>query len=329
MANNTDCNDNNAAVHPGATELCNGVDDDCDGQVDEGVQLTFYRDLDGDSYGNAAVTTQACSVPAGYVTNSTDCNDNNAAVHPGATEICNGVDDDCDGQVDEGVQLTFYRDLDGDSYGNAAVTTQACSAPAGYVTNNTDCNDNNAAVRPGATELCNGIDDDCDGQVDEGVQLTFYRDLDGDGYGNAAVTAQACSAPAGYVTNNTDCNDSNAAVHPGATELCTNSIDDDCDGLVNEGCPAAPVAMNIADATVLESASSVLVPVTLSGPSASIILVSYITLNGTARFPRDYRLTLGFLTFLPGQVSKNISIPIVADGIPESSEYFNFCCFYP
>jgi len=235
VSNSTDCNDNNAAVRPGATEVCNSIDDDCDTSIDEGVQLTFYRDLDGDTYGNAAQTIQACSAPAGYVSNSTDCNDNNAAVRPGAAETCNSIDDDCDTSIDEGVQLTFYRDLDGDTYGNAAQTIQACSAPAGYVSNSTDCNDNNAAVRPGATETCNSIDDDCDTSIDEGVQLTFYLDLDGDTYGNAAQTIQACSAPAGYVSNSTDCNDNSSAINPGATETC-NGINDDCDGLLDEGC---------------------------------------------------------------------------------------------
>jgi Putative metal-binding motif/Secretion system C-terminal sorting domain len=234
VANSTDCNDANSAVHPGATEFCNGIDDDCDGSTDEGVQLTFYRDFDSDGFGDLAITTQACSAPAGYVANSTDCNDANSAIYPGAAEVCNGVDDNCNGSTDEGVQLTFYRDQDGDGYGNLSITTQACSAPAGYVANSTDCNDANAAVRPGATEVCNGLDDDCDGSVDEGVQLTFYRDADGDGYGNLSITTQACSAPAGYVANSTDCNDSNAAVRPGATEVC-NGIDDDCDGSTDEG----------------------------------------------------------------------------------------------
>jgi hypothetical protein len=234
VANSTDCNDNAAAVNPAATEVCNGIDDDCDGATDEGVKTTFYRDQDGDTYGSATNTTQACTLPSGYVANSTDCNDNAAAVNPAATEVCNGVDDDCDAQVDEGVKTTFYRDLDGDTYGNAASTVQRCSAPSGYVANSTDCNDNAAAIHPNATEVCNGVDDDCDTQVDEGVKSTFYRDVDGDAYGDVATTTQACAAPSGYVANSTDCNDAVASIHPNATEVC-NGIDDDCDTQIDEG----------------------------------------------------------------------------------------------
>ncbi|MBK6363887.1 MAG: putative metal-binding motif-containing protein [Saprospiraceae bacterium] len=145
----------------------------------------------------------ACSPPSGYVADNTDCNDNNVLINPGATEICNGLDDDCDGGVDEGVQNTYYADADNDSYGDATVTTMACSPPSGYVTDNTDCNDNNVLVNPGATEICNGLDDDCDGGVDEGVQNTYYADADNDSYGDATVTTMACSPPSGYVADNT------------------------------------------------------------------------------------------------------------------------------
>ncbi|MBI3757503.1 MAG: putative metal-binding motif-containing protein, partial [Deltaproteobacteria bacterium] len=187
-------------------------------------------DVDNDGYGNVAQTTQACTAPSGYVSNSTDCNDTNAAVHPGAAEVCNGIDDNCDGQIDEGVKSTFYADVDNDGYGNVTQTTQACTAPSGYVSNSTDCNDGVATVHPGAPEVCNGVDDNCDGQIDEGVESTFYADVDNDGYGNVAQTTQACTAPSGYVSNSTDCNDTNAAVHPGAAEVCGDGIDQDCNG---------------------------------------------------------------------------------------------------
>jgi hypothetical protein len=208
-----DCNDSNAGVNPGETEVCNGIDDNCDGSVDEDVVMeTFYRDQDGDGYGNPNVSTEACSQPEGYVTDHADCNDSSASVNPGATETCNSVDDDCDGSVDEGF------DSDGDGY-------TSCGG---------DCNDSNASVNPGEAELCNGIDDNCDGNVDEDVPTeTFYQDQDGDGYGNPSVSTEACSQPEGYVTDNTDCNDSFENIHPGMTETC-NYLDDDCDGAVDE-----------------------------------------------------------------------------------------------
>ncbi|MBK6485137.1 MAG: T9SS type A sorting domain-containing protein [Chitinophagaceae bacterium] len=173
-----------------------------------------------------------CPVPNGYVTDSTDCDDANAAINPAAIEICDGIDNNCDGNIDP--LFTFYADSDGDGYGDNNASVTDCAPPSGYVTNNTDCNDANAAIHPGATEICNDIDDNCNAQTDEGLLITFYADNDGDLYGNANNSTLACTLPNGYVTDNTDCDDTNASVYPDAPEILFNGIDDDCDGYLDE-----------------------------------------------------------------------------------------------
>jgi hypothetical protein len=228
-----DCNDANPAINPSATEICNAIDDDCDTETDENVKSVFYADTDNDTYGNPVVTTLACTVPSGFVSNNSDCNDNNSLINPAATEICNIIDDDCDTQIDENVQSIFFADSDNDTYGNLNVTTFACSIPSGFVSNNTDCNDASNLVNPAAVEICNTIDDDCDTQVDENVKSTFYADSDNDSYGNLSVTTLACTVPSGFVSNSTDCNDANAAVNPGSAEVC-NNIDDNCNAVTDE-----------------------------------------------------------------------------------------------
>lgn len=182
-----DCNDGNASVHPGATEICgNGIDDDCvDG--DEACPNTC-EDGDGDGFGVGA----ACAVQ--------DCQDDNDEIYPGATEICgNGIDEDCSGADKE----CGCIDGDGDNYGEGV----GCAGA--------DCDDTMPNIHPGATEICsNGIDEDCSGAD----LVCDCVDADGDGYG----AGTDCLGP--------DCVDSNAAVHPGATEICGNGLDDDCSG---------------------------------------------------------------------------------------------------
>jgi MYXO-CTERM domain-containing protein len=271
VADSTDCNDASATVFPGAAEMCNGADDDCDSMTDESLPVSaFYKDNDADGYGSmASGTAMACGAAqagAGFVADGTDCNDALATVHPGATETCNGADDDCDTMGDEGLPTTtYYRDADGDSFGSlASGTVAACSparAGAGYVPDNTDCNDGAAAVHPGATEMCNGTDDDCDTTADDGLpSMSYYRDGDGDGHGSSSSGMRtACSAQAagaGYVDRNTDCDDSDPNVSPSAQEVCDNGKDDNCNAAIDTDAPTSSTFYRDADGDGFGAAAS-------------------------------------------------------------------------
>lgn len=130
--------------------------------------LTYYADADNDGFGDFTNDSLDCSQPAGYVLNSDDCDDSDENVNPAAIEVCNGIDDDCDGFIDEEGGNTYYADADLDGYGDPLVAMTSCTIPAGYVDNNLDCDDSDANINPTAIELCNGIDDNCDGNIDEG-----------------------------------------------------------------------------------------------------------------------------------------------------------------
>jgi hypothetical protein len=246
-ASDVDCDDGDATVHPGADEICDEQDNDCDGLVDgqDGDLLdgsTWYQDADGDGYGDAAVSDYRCSQPSGFVSAPTDCDDGDATVHPGADEICDEQDNDCDGLVDgQDPDLTggsdWFEDADGDSYGDAASSLHACDEHWGYVADDGDCDDDDDTVHPGADEICDEQDNDCDGLVDgQDSDLSdgtsWYQDADGDGYGDATVSDYRCSRPSGYVADDSDCDDGGDTVHPGADEICDEQ-DNDCDGLTD------------------------------------------------------------------------------------------------
>jgi len=241
-----DCDDFDSSIFPGAPEYCDAVDSDCDGSTDDDDAVdtsTWYADLDGDGWGDPASATIECLQPTGYVSDSSDCDDANAAVNPGALEVCDGIDDDCDSLVDHDDPdildaLLWYPDSDVDGFGDASdAGTLYCSGsePLGWTMDSSDCDDGDPAQYPSAVELCNGEDDDCDGTSDEDDAadvVTWYADTDMDGYGDPAVTDVDCSQPPGFVAVElaTDCDDADPGVYPGAIELVADGVDSDCDG---------------------------------------------------------------------------------------------------
>ena len=234
VTNSDDCNDTEVLAWTGRTETCDYVDNDCNGLIDDGALIAYYEDSDLDGYGNPNSVQWTCTQPTGYVTNSDDCNDTEALAWTGRTETCDTVDNDCNGQTDEGLLSLFYTDADGDGYGDANSYTAMCSLVAGYSINSNDCDDTEALAWTGRTETCDYVDNDCNGQTDEGVLVTYYQDSDGDGHGDANTVLEDCTQPIGYVLNTNDCNDSEVLAWYGAAESC-DYIDNNCDGQTDEG----------------------------------------------------------------------------------------------
>ncbi|HNH47912.1 MAG TPA: putative metal-binding motif-containing protein, partial [Myxococcota bacterium] len=207
-----DCDDTNPEINPNMVEICDGIDQDCDGEVDDGAGQLWYLDTDGDGYGNSDAAVLSCETPAGYVAAEGDCNDADPLYNPGADESnCDDPNDyNCDGSVG-------FADADADGF-------SAC----------TECDDTNAEVNPSAAEICDGLDNDCDGSVDVGAvdASTWYTDADADGYGDDTTAQQACEAPAGTAAAGGDCKDTDALYHPNAAEDCADPNDYNCDGAV-------------------------------------------------------------------------------------------------
>jgi hypothetical protein len=189
VENNLDCDDQNVDIHP---------------------ETIWYEDLDDDGFGNTYITIQQCEQPLGYVLLSGDCNDLDPTIHPDAIELCNGIDDNCNDEIDEGLEYSwYYGDLDGDGYGFGS-GIELCAHPGeGYVTNNLDCDDTDPLIT---------------------LPTVYYADNDGDGFGAGEPILSCDALGEGFVTNNDDCDDTDNTIYPGAPEIPNDGIDQDCSG---------------------------------------------------------------------------------------------------
>ena len=238
-----DCDPNDPAVNPAAEDICDGNDNNCNGEIDENGDTVYYLDSDNDGFGDRDMSLTACEPDSGYVANADDCNDSDSSIFPDAPETCDGLDNDCDGDIDEDLTTTYYMDADGDGYGDPSNSIDSCTGGEDWVTNSDDCNDGEAMAYNGAAEVCDGIDNDCNGVVDDDMSQTWYPDVDGDGYGDDSAAYESC-LDSGDILTGGDCNDAEPLAYTGAAEVC-DEVDNDCNGLVDDD--AVDATAQIAD----------------------------------------------------------------------------------
>jgi len=231
-----DCNDGDSAIHPDATESCDGIDNNCDGQIDENA-LRWWPDMDGDGVGDQTqdlvITCAGDTPPVGWSTVSGDCDDSNPNVHEYMPEACDYIDNNCNDEVDEGYTVVqVFEDADGDGAGRAGgASTWAVCPPPGFAFGTDDCDDTDPNSFPGNTEIRgDGKDQDCDGGD------LCYADFDGDGYGIATALVSdtdldCANGSAETSATSNDCDDNDVLSYPDAPEVVGDGRDQNCDGV--------------------------------------------------------------------------------------------------
>ena len=219
-----DCDETRRGTNPDVPEVCDRRDNDCDGEVDEGLLQDVFADRDRDLHGDPDTPLRACPGRVGTSASSLDCDDDDPTINGPQSELDDGLDNDCDDAVDEAsTVVTWYEDADGDGYGDpAGATMSSTSQPDGFALLPLDCDDSSEAVSPRATEICNGIDDDCSGDADFEIGVNDWEDDDGDGFADMGCGGN-------------DCDDTDPITYMGAPERCDRR-DNDCDGSIDERC---------------------------------------------------------------------------------------------
>lgn len=254
-----------------------------------------------------------------------DCNDDDREQRPGRGESCDGKDNNCNGVIDEDDAIdatTWYQDLDEDGYGSDSAQREACAAPPGFVEVGGDCDDQDSARHPGVDEICNDVDDDCDGTIDAGAEggSIWYRDGDSDGFGDDAVSIDACEAPNFYVATGGDCDDSTDEVFPGHPEVCGDALDNDCNGFASDPCLGEDLsgAQRIdGEAGGDHAGAALLGPGDLDGDGLDDVLVS------ATEHDASMALNAGTVYLLQGPVSPGLELDDAAwslEGVGKNEE---------
>lgn len=231
-----DCDDTNPEINGSAIEVCDLTDNNCNGEVDEGVLILYYLDSDGDGYGVEQSTVESCTLPSGYASTAEDCDDDNNTIFPGAEELCDGHYNNCIlGSQDINDLPVEESDQDNDGFVICPNIEPEWNPMDSTIIGGGDCNDLDSEINPNAVDNCDSVDNNCSGDESDAINKpTFYNDADGDGYGDNSNSIESCEQPSSYVIDNTDCNDNNSLINPDLSEIC-DGLDNDCINGIDDG----------------------------------------------------------------------------------------------